>query len=318
MHSFFRKKECVIFDVKSLNVTYYRNGKLQENGFVKSLNEFIKWCSENLSPEACIVLLGTNQIDGLFSYLEHFRFNICCYDINLHTYQRVANNNQNSTNDILNAVNEIKTLLKREQPKNSNYSLFNTSSPQYDTKEIKELKSFLVELFEGLNKKQSETQYLVSEIYNRDAETSNNGSIEIIDDLRKELAAYKNDFYQKSMLNFGVNTAIEILERLYTERNLLKQSTNIDGELDRITKIISFCEIKIKKLNLKVSYSSEGDEFDSSRMITYDDKVSTDNEDLKDCVAYSISPAIYWTLPRVNAPGEDELLIKEETVALYE
>ena len=120
------------------------------------------------------------------------------------------------------------------------------------------------------------------------------------------------------MMKFGVNTVIEILERLYTEKNLLMQKGNADDELDRIAQIISFCEAKIKKLNLKVRLSSEGDEFDGGRMVSFDDKVVTDDENKKGRVAYSISPAIYWTLPRVNAPGEDELLIKEETVALYE
>ena len=164
----------------------------------------------------------------------------------------------------------------------------------------------------------SESLYLINQIYNQLQTGIGSNSSEIVEDLRKELAEYKNDFYQKSMQQFGVNITINILERLYVEKDQLMHQENVNEELTRITQIISFCETKMKKLNLRISHSSDGDEFDGRKMITYDDKVSTDNTDLKGRVAYSIFPAIYWTLPRVNAPGEDELLIKEETVALYE
>lgn len=308
--------KCVICDVRKLFVTYYVDG-IPKSGNLKSQNAVLDWCVNNFPKGTCIVLIGTsNQTSSLFRELERNNFNVCNYELDTEPAKQ-TNSQLTNINEILNYLNEIKTLLKREQPKSANYALINASSPQRESKDIKELKSFISDSFEALNKKQSETNYLVTEIYNREPEASSNGSSEVIEDLRKELAAYKNDFYQKSMMKFGVNTAIEILERLYTEKNLLKQSENAE-ELKRITQIISFCEAKMKKLNLRVSLSSDGDEFDGGRMVSYDDKVATDDENMKGRVAYSISPAIYWTLPRVNAPGEDELLIKEETVALYE
>ena len=309
---------CVVYDVRQLKITYFENGQSQSGQFTNP-DGILKWCQNKLPQGTCIVLIGQpKQTEELFRDLVILNYNVCCYDVEQVELVRQTPNQQPSTNEILASLNEIKTLLKKEQSQSTNYALINTSSPQRENKDIKELKSFLTESLESLIKKQSETQYLVSEIYNsHESGASSNGSSEIIDDLRKELATYKNDFYQKSMLNFGVNTAIEILERLYTEKNLLKQKSDAANELSRLEQIISFCEAKMKKLSLKVSHSVDGDEFDGNRMVSYDDKIATDNEDMKGRVAYSISPAVYWTLPRVNAPGEDKLLIKEEIVALY-
>lgn len=318
MPIFYKSMKSVIFDLRISRLVYYQGGKIHQQGQATP-SEGVDWCLQNLDEGSSVFLIGSaRETEGIFQQLNKYRLNICCYDVQQADPKKNINNSQISLDGVLSSLNEIKILLKREQPKSANYALINTSSPQRETKDIKELKSFISDSFEALNKKQAETNYLVNEIYNREPETSSNGSSVIIEDLRKELAAYKNDFYQKSMMKFGVNTVIEILERLYTEKNLLMQKGNADDELDRIAQIISFCEAKIKKLNLKVRLSSEGDEFDGGRMVSFDDKVVTDDENKKGRVAYSISPAIYWTLPRVNAPGEDELLIKEETVALYE
>lgn len=310
---------CVIYDVRLQTVTYYEYGKPQF-GQIEDTNKFSLWCQKYVRQGTCIILIGLpKQTEEIYRELEYHNYNVCCYDFGQAETARQTNNQQPSINEVLASLNEVKTLLKKDNTQSTNYALINTSSPQRETKDIKELKLFITESLEAISKKQSETQYLVSEIYNnREFGASSHGSSEIIDDLRKELATYKNDFYQKSMLNFGVNTAIEILERLYTEKNLLKQNEDAADELNRLDQIISFCEAKMKKLSLKVEHSTAGDEFDGSSMVTYDDKVYTDNDDLKGRVAYSISPAVYWTLPRVNAPGGDELLIKEETVALYE
>lgn len=312
-------KNWITIDFSKSIMTIYSKGQEQTNP-INSYDHAFQYCVNKMHYGISVILVGaTNETKRLFDSLVQYGINVCCFDVQQVEPNKNINDSQISLDVVLSSLNEIKALLKREQPKSANYALINTSSPQRETKDIKELKSFISDSFEALNKKQSETQYLVYEIYNyRESGASSNGSSEIIADLRKELTAYKNDFYQKSMLNFGVNTAIEILDRLYTEKNLLKQKGVATDEQNRLEQIISFCETKMKKLNLKVSLSTDGDEFDGSRMITYDDKVSTDNEDLKGRVAYSISPAIYWTLPRVNAPGEDELLIKEETVALYE
>lgn len=317
MPVFYKSMKSVIFDLRISRLVYYHDGKIRQQ-YQATPSEGTDWCLRNLDEGSSVFLIGsTRETEGVFQQLSKYRLNICCYDVQQTEPNKNINNSQISLDGLLSSLNEIKALLKREQPKSANYALINTSSPQRETKDIKELKSFISDSFEALNKKQSETNYLVTEIYNREPEASSNGSSEVIEDLRKELAAYKNDFYQKSMMKFGVNTAIEILERLYTEKNLLKQNENSE-ELERIMQIISFCEAKMKKLNLRVRLSSDGDEFDGGRMVSYDDKVATDDENMKGRVAYSISPAIYWTLPRVNAPGEDELLIKEETVALYE
>ena len=311
-------KNWITIDFRKSTMTIYSNGQEQTNP-LNSYDAALRFCVKNKHNAISVILLGaTNETKSFFDGLAQYDINVCCYDVQQADPTRIINHSQSSLEEVLSSLHEIKTLLKREQPKSANYALINTSSPQRETKDIKELKSFISDSFEALNKKQSETNYLVTEIYNRESEVSSNGGSEVIEDLRKELAAYKNDFYQKSMMKFGVNTVIEILERLYTEKNLLMQKGNADDELDRIAQIISFCEAKMKKLNLKIRLSSEGDEFDGGRMVSFDDKVVTDDENKKGRVAYSISPAIYWTLPRVNAPGEDELLIKEETVALYE
>lgn len=316
MPIFYKSMESVIFDLRISRLVYYQDGKMRQQGQVTPRGGV--WHLKNLTEGSSVFLIGSKrETEDVFQQLNGYPLNICCYDVQQTEPNKNLNSSLISLDGLLSSLNEIKALLKREQPKSANYALINTSSPQRETKEIKELKSFISDSFEALNKKQSETNYLVTEIYNREPEASSNGGSKVIEDLRKELAAYKNDFYQKSMMKFGVNTAVEILERLYTEKNLLKQNENSE-ELERIMLIISFCEAKMKKLNLRVRISSDGDEFDGGRMVSYDDKVATDDENLKGRVAYSISPAIYWTLPRVNAPGEDELLIKEETVALYE
>ena len=310
-------KNWITIDFSKSTMTIYSKGQEQTNPLT-SYDDALRFCVKNRYKDISVILVGaTDEANNFFNRLAQYDINVCCYNVPQAEPNKNVNNSQISFDGLLSSLNEIKALLKKEQPKSANYALINTSSPQRETKDIKELKSFISASFEALNKKQSETNYLVTEIYNREPEASSNGSSEVIEDLRKELAAYKNDFYQKSMMKFGVNTAIEILERLYTEKNLLKQNENSE-ELERITQIISFCEAKMKKLNLRVRLSSDGDEFDGGRMVSYDDKVATDDENMKGRVAYSISPAIYWTLPRVNAPGEDELLIKEETVALYE
>lgn len=308
--------KSVIFDLRISRLAYYQDGKILTQGQATP-REGGNWCIRHLPEGSSVFLIGsTRETEGVFQQLQN-KFNVCCYDVQQTGPNNNINNLQSSLDGVLSSLNEIKALLKREQPKSANYALINTSSPQRETKDIKELKSYISDSLEALNKKQYETYYLVTEIYNREQEASSNGCSEVIEDLRKELTAYKTDFYQKSMMKFGVNTVVEILERLYTEKNLLKQNDNSE-ELERIMQIISFCEAKMKKLNLRVRLSSDGDEFDGGRMVTYDDKVATDDQYMKGRVAYSISPAIYWTLPRVNAPGEDELLIKEETVALYE
>lgn len=310
-------KNWITIDFSKSIMTIYSKGQEQTNP-INSYDHAFQYCVNKMHYGISVILVGaTNETKRLFDSLVQYGINVCCFDVQQVEPNKNINDSQISLDVVLSSLNEIKALLKREQPKSANYALINTSSPQRETKDIKELKSFISDSFEALNKKQSETNYLVTEIYNREPEASSNGSLVVIEDLRKELAAYKNDFYQKSMMKFGVNTTIEILERLYTEKNLLKQNENSE-ELERILLIISYCEAKMKKLNLRVRLSSDGDEFDGDRMVSYDDKVATDDEKMKGRVAYSISPAIYWTLPRVNAPGADDLLIKEEIVALYE
>lgn len=308
--------QCVILDIKTLKATLLLNNQQIDVRF-KHIDEFVEFCLRRLSPGTYVVLLGDIQTDQLYEKLKRLDLILCHDNIDSKVINKQEDKGQSTIKEVLDTVSEIKALLKQGQPKNAHYSLFSSPSPQGETKDIKELKSYLTNALDAINNQQAEIQYLISEIYNRESETPSNDS-KIIDDLRNELSAYKNDFYQKSMLNFGVNTVIEILDCLYTEKNIIKQQKGISEELDRITQIILFCEAKIKKLNLKVHYSSEGDEFDGSRMINYDDKIYTENEHLKGLVAHSISPAIYWTLPRVNAPGVDSLLIKDEIVALYE
>lgn len=317
MKSYYTDVQCVVFNINTLNVTLFDKGNPIKR-HVNNFDKFIEFCNQHLVPGVSILLLGSNQSEKIIADLES-KFIVYSYDIENDSFPKQESPHQHLMNEVLDVVKEVKELLIKEHPTRTANALISTPSPLRETSNgINELKIMMGSSFEKIIKMNSESLYLINQIYNQLQTGIGSNSSEIVEDLRKELAEYKNDFYQKSMQQFGVNITINILERLYVEKDQLMHQENVNEELTRITQIISFCETKMKKLNLRISHSSDGDEFDGRKMITYDDKVSTDNTDLKGRVAYSIFPAIYWTLPRVNAPGEDELLIKEETVALYE
>lgn len=319
---------CVC-DVNRMQILIFQNG-VQERHLCDTLQQIYDYCVENINQASFLVIGDAYNAKRLSDALRRKYHYVYLYSdelLNRHNPNTI-NAPQNSIKTILESLNEIKSLLKREQPRSANYSFLGISSSQYEAKDIKDLKTLFTESFNGLTRQLSEihqwahnTDYLVDLMYNKEPETTHNGSSIIIEDLRKELNEYKNDFYQKSMMKFGVNTVIDILERLYSEKNELEKThqntNNVSEELNRLKRIICTCETLIKKLNLRVEYSKEGDEFDGTKMESYDDYVLTDNINKKGRVAYSIRPAIYWTLPRVNDPKGDDLVIKTEIVAIY-
>ena len=162
-----------------------------------------------------------------------------------------------------------------------------------------------------------ETHYFARELYNN-APNGTNNSDTIISDLREELNKYKNDFYLKTIQPY-VCFAIEMVCVMYEDLYNLIQTEGIESPLvERMRRVISASENYIKRMNVQIRTSQIGDAWNPNLMRAYDDRVCTNQEEMKGHVAYSISPAFFWVLPRVNAPGSDNLLLKEEIVALYE
>lgn len=308
-------KNCIIClcDLHTLALIIFQDGKKQIGKFHNE-ELLINYCINHAEEFNHIIFLGnpnkTTQTKE-FLKLNHIT-NVYSYDTSAKHNSSSSDNLQASIETILNTVYDIKNTLKEEQPKNSSLLSINTSSAP---KDLKELRIMVESMSETIGKVERQSDYLIG-CMDTGTSSENNSMVE---DLRNELNAYKNDFYYKSMQRYGVNISIEILDRLYNEKHYLERDHAADNmALKNIKKIIAFCETKIKKLNIQTETSNEGDNFDCNTMVSYDDIVMTNDKELRGRIAYSISPAYYWTLPRVNAPGEDKLLIKEETVALYE
>lgn len=134
--------------------------------------------------------------------------------------------------------------------------------------------------------------------------------------LKDELSYYRNDFYLKSVQRLGLDALLEILEsmcsRLFMSANA---SVEVKESLSYDIKLVE--RALINKFNVRFVRSSEGTPFNEHTMTTFpDDSIISEDVNLKGCVAASVSPAIFWTIPRVNS-GETSFLYKEESVVLY-
>lgn len=134
--------------------------------------------------------------------------------------------------------------------------------------------------------------------------------------LKDELSCYRDDFYLKSVQRLGLDALLEILESMCSR---LFMSTNASAEVrESLNYDIKLVErALINKFNVKFVRSAAGTPFNEQTMTTFpDDSLASDDENLKGCVAFSVSPAIFWTIPRVNS-GETSFLYREESVVLY-
>lgn len=134
--------------------------------------------------------------------------------------------------------------------------------------------------------------------------------------LKDELSCYRDDFYLKSVQRLGLDALLEILESMCSR---LFMSTNASAEVrESLNYDIKLVErALINKFNVKFVRSAAGTPFNEQTMTPFpDDSLASDDENLKGCVAFSVSPAIFWTIPRVNS-GETSFLYREESVVLY-
>lgn len=317
----FIQNQILICDVSSLEYTIcFNNGKTQKSK-LNGINDIIDICSDSyyLNQFLSIVLLGNHQqLEIIYSRLNRPN-RIYLYPLESRKTEKLQqSDSQQSFDAIMRSLEEIKTSLKKESQ--SKTSVFSDPPPfRGGTKDTLNPNTALVNISNDIRSIREQTDFLIGEVNNLVAGNTYQGNNSIVEDLRKELLTYKNDFYLKSMQKYGVDIAIDIISRLYCEKNELKLKNEYNPQdIAQIDRFISYCESKARKLNLQIEQSLEGDEFDGNKMIVYDDRVKTDNPEQVGRVAYSISPAFYWTLPRVNAPGEDKLLVKEEVVALFE
>lgn len=147
--------------------------------------------------------------------------------------------------------------------------------------------------------------------------SSNEDQSSLVEHLKDELSQYRTDFYFKTRKD-GLDGMIDVLDYVST---LLFNMRNSSSELVSIlSNIVRFVERTMEnKYHVICSHSSIGDPFDGSYMRAYSgDMVKTMDIGKKECVAHSVSPAVYWTLPRVEEPSTNKYLYKEELVVLYE
>jgi len=198
--------------------------------------------------------------------------------------------NSMSMDEFCKTIIELSTTQDMEQVTDPNQNL------QVINETLSELKEKINVIFEHVNN--------VSDEYS------------IYNELKSELSAYRNDFYLKSVQRLGLDALIEILNSMCTR---LHSTTNLTDEVkESIRYDIKLVERALNnRFNVQCVYSEIGATFDEETMVTFPgDFISTENVSLRGCVAYSVSPAIYWTIPRVNS-NEQKFLYKEESVVLY-
>lgn len=212
---------------------------------------------------------------------------------------------QQYVSQILDHIDRSYTLLKQEIATVKAQPSPTTHQPANNSK-INEIATNV----ENIEKQQ---KYFFGELL--DSAQRSGGDNGMVVALKNELSEYKEDFYRKSMQRYGVDAMMNILKHLYQERYELLKAQQ---DTDRIDQHIKVCTSEAKRLNIRLRISAEGDMFDGNSMVYYDDTVPAPSPDKRGQVACSITPAFYWTLPRVNAPNSDDLLLQEEVVALYE
>lgn len=212
---------------------------------------------------------------------------------------------QQYVSQILDHIDRSYTLLKQEIATVKAQPSPTTHQPANNSK-INEIATNV----ENIEKQQ---KYFFGELL--DSAQRSGGDNGMVVALKNELSEYKEDFYRKSMQRYGVDAMMNILKHLYQERYELLKAQQETASIDQH---IKFCTHEAKRLNIRLHISNEGDTFDGNSMVYYDDTVPAPSPDKRGQVACSITPAFYWTLPRVNAPNSDDLLLQEEVVALYE
>lgn len=305
----------------SIIISDYNNGEwfftdVHNDRLYRRKDEFLEDFCRMHNQNYFIILNSAKESSSLTRILSNFGIQYYEYDSNL---SGVKENSE---------ISEILTVLQRienhignnNSNKSSFFSSFTRPSSERNIinnpKQLAELSKIEAQIME-LSEKLSRIEYIVNELYNQDSNHDDKSNV-VIEELRRELSSYKNDFYLKSMQKYGVDIAIKIIDRLYIERRDIEQSNTTDSELlDRYNKLIDFCASEFKRLNLKFTTSSTGDAFDGERMVSYEDYIETDDISLAGCVAESISPAVSWTLPRIDGISKTEIILKEEIVALY-
>lgn len=148
-----------------------------------------------------------------------------------------------------------------------------------------------------------------------DSSSKDEDYMEVIS-LKEELSKYRNDFYFKSVQRQGLDAMLEVLESMNTLLyNSRTKGVDVTGAIEHGINLIK--RALQKTFKIRFESSNEGDEYDEEKMIAYpSDSIFTNDERLRGHVAKSLSPAIYWTIPRVNSTDLD-FLYKEESVILY-
>lgn len=184
--------------------------------------------------------------------------------------------------------------------------LYSSKSKDGDTSKVFNSLSELKEMLSTISEK------VDSLIENGNKDEDN---LEVIS-LKEELSKYRNDFYFKSVQRQGLDAMLEVLESMNTLLyNSRAKGSDVTGAIEHGINLIE--RALQKTFKIRFESSNEGDEYDEEKMIAYpSDSQFTENDNLSGHVAKSLSPAIYWTIPRVNST-DLEFLYKEESVILY-
>lgn len=173
-----------------------------------------------------------------------------------------------------------------------------------------ELSQNLIEIKDSINKMSDKVDSLLE---SKKEETEDNNEISA---LKEELSKYRSDFYFKSVQRQGLDAMIEVWESMYTL--LYNSRTKGSDVIETIEYNINLIERALQKtFKIRFASSAEGETYNEEKMIAYpSDSIFTSDEQLRGRIAKSLSPAVYWTLPRVNS-SDMEFLYKEECVILY-
>lgn len=322
-------------------ITYNKDSKDNKCKVYENIDEFVEFFKTNRKAIDYTILIGSKQeTDLLFKHMKVEKDEVVlCYDYIQPNQKPQTHDNreirtQPASIDMKKMLDDVVGIINYNQK--AYYNAIQES--------IKNLESFIAKMQQGrvvgrngggnelnsintvlgqisnmigkIDERTIETNYYSKELYNQAPNQTNDSSM-ITKEILDELDRYKNDFYLKVSQN-GVNVSIETMSMLYEEKYRLEQQEGPESpSVVRMKEMISFCLSRIKGLNVSVKQSCSGDAFDGNTMVAYDDIIETNQKGLDGRVACSITPAFYWTLPRVNAPESYSTLLKEEVVALY-
>ena len=178
-----------------------------------------------------------------------------------------------------------------------------------EEKECTDIRDSLLGITEQINALSNKVTSIIEELNNSNDKAE-------VESLKDELSKYRNDFYFKSVQRQGLDAMIEILESMCTLLyNSRSKGTEVTCAIEHGVELIK--RALQKNFKIKFVTSSDGDVYNEERMVAYPtESIQTNDDQLSGHVAKSVSPAIYWTLPRINSSDVD-FLYKEETVILY-